>query len=211
MHANRSSGRRQRAFDAASAIDKAVTIEDIERLALATPGVPVARARAIANMDPLLPCYSAPGVVTLVLIPICPRPAPRPSQALLDAVARYIGARRLVTSEIRTVAPRYRRVSVQAVLHVADDADTQRVVRQARARIDAYFDPITGGVNGSGWPFGRAVYRSEVLALLAATSGVDACHGAGVCGWVWSGGPADLRQRGVVPGRARSCPAATGC
>lgn len=176
------------AFDAASAIDKAVTIEDIERLALATPGVPVARARAIANMDPLLPCCSAPGVVTLVLIPICPRPAPRPSQALLDAVARYIGARRLVTSEIRTVAPRYRRVSVQAVLYVADDADTQRVVRQARARIDAYFDPITGGVNGSGWPFGRAVYRSDVLALLAATSGVTRVTGLG---FVVGYGPVD--------------------
>ena len=161
-----------RAFDAASAVDKAVTLEDIERLALATPGVPIARARAIANRDPLLPCYPAPGVVTLVVIPRCPRPAPRPSQALLNALALFVGARRLVTSEIRAVAPRYRRVGVHALLHVADDADAQRVVQQARARIDAYFDPITGGVDGGGWPFGRAVYRSEILALLAATPGV---------------------------------------
>ena len=77
-----------------------------------------------------------------------------------------------MTSEIRTVAPRYRRVGVQAVLHLTDDADARRVLQQARARIDAYFDPITGGIDGQGWPFGRAVYRSDMLALLAATSGV---------------------------------------
>ncbi|WP_341890347.1 putative baseplate assembly protein [Variovorax sp. YR752] len=162
-----------RAFDLAGAVDKAVTLADIERLARATPGVPVARARAVANMDPLLPCFAAPGVITLLVIPPCPRAAPRPSQAMLDAVARYLEPRRLVTGEIRLAAARYRKVGVQARLSLVCGADAAQVGQRARARLDAYFDPLSGGTDGLGWPFGGAVYRSEVLALLAGTKGVD--------------------------------------
>ena len=43
----------------------------------------------------------------------------------------------------------------------------------ARTRIDAWLAPLTGGPDGAGWPFGRAVYRSEVMALLAAIGGVE--------------------------------------
>jgi predicted phage baseplate assembly protein len=162
-----------RAFENASAIDKAVTLEDFERIALATPGVPIARASAVANLDPLLPCYPAVGAITVVAIPCCPRPAPLPSRALLDAIARYIEPRRLVTSEIHVVPPRYRRVSVQATLHLACGGDARKVEQAARARIDSYFDALTGGPDGSGWPFGRAVYRTEVMALLVAIDGVE--------------------------------------
>ena len=162
-----------RAFDLASAVDKAVTLDDIERLALATPGVPVARVRAVAGLDPLLPCYPAPGVVTLIVIPPCPKPAPLPSRALLDAVERYLDARRLVTSEIHAIAPRYRHVGVNATLHLACEADPAVVLRTAMARIKAFFDPLEGGPDGDGWPFGRTVYRTEVMALLADVPGVS--------------------------------------
>jgi predicted phage baseplate assembly protein len=162
-----------RAFENASAVDKAVTLEDIERIALATPGVPIARASAVTNFDPLLPCYPALGAITVVAIPCCPRPAPLPSRALLDAIARYIEPRRLVTSEIHVVPPRYRRVSVQATLYLACGGDARKVEQAARARIDSYFDALTGGPDGSGWPFGRAVYRSEMMALLVAIDGVE--------------------------------------
>lgn len=162
-----------RAFDLASAVDKAVTLADIERLALATPGVPVARVRAVAGLDPRLPCYPAPGVVTLIVIPPCPKPAPKPSRDLLDAVERYLDARRLVTSEIHAIAPRYRRVGVDATLHLACEADPAVVLRTATARIKAFFDPLDGGPDGGGWPFGRTVYRTEVMALLADVPGVS--------------------------------------
>ncbi|MFT3801591.1 MAG: putative baseplate assembly protein [Burkholderiaceae bacterium] len=163
---------RARAYDRVDTVDKAVTLADIEHLALAAPGVPVARVRAVANMAPRLPCWTAPGVVTLIVIPPCPLPAPMPSAALLAAVERYLEPRRLVSCEIRAIAPRYRLVSVSATLHLSCDADAAAVLRTAAARIDAFFDPLTGGPAGQGWPFGRTVYRSEVMALLADTPGV---------------------------------------
>jgi len=162
-----------RAFEAASRVDKAVTLTDIERITLDTPGVPVARAAALADLDPLLPCVAAPGTVTVVVIPLCRRPGPMPSQALLDAVARHLEPRRLVASQIHVAPPRYRRISVEATLHLACGADAQHAERAARARIDAFLDPLSGGPDGTGWPFGRPVYRSEVMALLAGTVGID--------------------------------------
>lgn len=162
-----------RAFDRASAVDKAVTLDDMERIALATPGVPVARVRAVAGLHHRLPCYPAPGVVTLIVIPPCPRPAPMPSRALLDAVERHLDARRLVASEIHAIAPRYRRIGVNATLHIECDTDPARVRRAAQAALRAFLDPLEGGPDGTGWPFGRTVYRTEVMALLAHVPGVS--------------------------------------
>lgn len=185
-----------RAFDLCSAVDKAVTLADIERLALAAPGVPVARVRAVAGLDMQLPCWPAPGVVTLIVIPPCPRPAPLPSRALLDAVERWLDPRRLVTSEIHAVAPRYRRVGVGATLHLACEADPARVLDAAAARIRAFFDPLAGGPDGSGWPFGRTVYRTEVMALLAGVDGVRSVTGLGLL--AGSGDPAEGRCDNVA-------------
>jgi phage-related baseplate assembly protein len=103
-----------------------------------------------------------------------------PSAALLAAVERFLEPRRLVTSEIHAIAPHYRRVSVSATLHLACAADAATVLRAASARIDAFFDPLTGGPAGQGWPFGRTVYRSEMMALLADTPGVARVGGFGL-------------------------------
>ena len=162
-----------RAVRHATAVDKAVTLADFERLALETPGVPVARVRAVAGAHPRLPCWPAPGVVQLVVVPRCGRPAPMPSRALLDAVARHLEPRRLVTTELHVRRPRYRRVSVHATLHLdctAPDAD--EALRAATARLDSFLHPLDGGPEGGGWPIGRTVYRNELLALLAGVPGV---------------------------------------
>ena len=36
-----------------------------------------------------------------------------------------------------------------------------------------FLDPLTGGPAGQGWPFGRDVYRSEILHTIDAVPGVD--------------------------------------
>ncbi len=162
-----------RAYETAAEVDKAVTLDDIERLALATPGVPVARVHAVAGLDPLLPCYPAVGMVSLIVIPSCPRPAPLPSRALLNAVERYLAPRRLITSEIHAMAPHYRRVGVQATLHLACNADNSAILAAASQRIAAFFDPLSGGPESTGWPLGRTVYRSEIMALLVGVNGIE--------------------------------------
>ena len=41
------------------------------------------------------------------------------------------------------------------------------------AAIDRFLDPMAGGPDGRGWPFGRDVYRSEVLQVIDNVPGVD--------------------------------------
>ena len=162
-----------RAYQHATLVDKAVTLTDFERLALQTPGVPAARVRAVAGAHPMLPCYPAPGIVQLIVVPRCRLPAPMPSRALLDAVARYLEPRRLVTSELHVRPPRYRRLAVHATLHIDCTAHTTAdVTQRAINRINAFIDPLTGGPDATGWPIGRTVYRNELIALLAAVDGV---------------------------------------
>lgn len=162
-----------RAYEQATRVDKAVTLGDFERLAAQTPGVPAARVRAVAGAYPQLPCYPAPGIVQLIVVPRCRLPAPLPSAALLDAVARYLEPRRLVTSELHVRPPKYRRLVVHATLHLACASDVApTVLRRAAAAIDAFIDPLTGGPQGQGWPIGRTVYRNELIALLATVDGV---------------------------------------
>jgi phage-related baseplate assembly protein len=199
-----------RAFGAANTLDKAVTLEDIERLALSAPGLPIARVRAVANMEPQFPCFPAPGVITLITVPFCPRPAPLPSRALLDALEDYLEPRRLVTSEIRAIAPHYRHVAVNATLHLACDTKAEEVLAAAVESISAFFDPLDGGPDRTGWPIGRAVYRSEMMALLADIPGVARVTSltlqSSCCG-EQSGGSCDnielCAHELVVPGKHR--------
>ncbi|MEO8339277.1 MAG: baseplate J/gp47 family protein, partial [Nitrospirota bacterium] len=143
-----------------------------EQLALATPGVPIGRAKALADYDPRLSCVSAPGAVTVIVLSQCPQTHPAPSPDLLRAVAHYLERRRLLTTEVHVIGPEYTKVAVRATLHATPETSSRELIAQATASLNQFFDPISGGPDGSGWPMGRAVYRAEILALLNALPGV---------------------------------------
>ena len=84
-----------RALDRLASTTRGVTVDDLERLARETPGVPVGRAIALPGRHPAYPCLSAPGVVTVVVLPPC-GDRPMPSPAMLREVARYLERRRPV-------------------------------------------------------------------------------------------------------------------
>jgi hypothetical protein len=161
-----------RAVAALAAPTRAVTLADIVTLACAVPGVPVARATALPNSHPATPCFTAPGCITVIVVPNCPGPAPIPSADFLHATARYLDRRRPVTTEVHVVAPTYVTIVAAASLQAASTADPTTLPALARAALDRFLNPLQGGPAGGGWPIGRAVYRTEVMALLAALPGV---------------------------------------
>jgi predicted phage baseplate assembly protein len=169
-----------RAIEAVTAPRKAVTLDDFALLARQVPGVPVGRAYALAAHHPSLPCSPAPGVVTVVVVPDCDGPRPVPGPDMLSAVAAYLSRRRLVTTDVHVVKPRYVGIVVHATLHVAADAEPATVLAHAQTALDDFFDPLTGGPAGTGWPAGRGVYRTEIMALLAAVDGVSRVTGLGL-------------------------------
>lgn len=152
---------------------RAVNLLDFERLALSVPATRVARARAWPAFHPGFGCLRAKGVVTVVVVPDRGDPRPRPSAGLLRAVRNHLDARRMITTRVEVVGPEYVEVQVEAEVVLCPHTDAERVRLEIGARIDAFFDPRSGGPRGLGWPFGRDVFRSEILQLIDEIAGVD--------------------------------------
>ena len=153
---------------------RAATGLDFERLALGVPGTRIRRARAWPDLDAGAPGLRAPGTVTVVLVNAFPPARPQPSRALLDRVERYLRRRKTIGTRLVVAPPDYVEVTVSATLRAVSGADAAAVNARAVAALDGFLDPLHGGPSGLGWPFGRDVYRAEVLALLDGIDGVDA-------------------------------------
>lgn len=152
---------------------RATTLLDYERLALNVPGTAVTRARAWSGVDAHYPCLHAPGCVSVVIVPALPKARPEPTAGLLEAVHRYLYRRRTLGTRLVAVGPEYVTVRVKARVRTRLRADANRTRADVITAIDRFLDPMTGGPDGRGWPFGRDVYRSEVLQVIDNVPGVD--------------------------------------
>lgn len=162
-----------RAYTERSRPTRAVTLEDFETLAKQTPGVTLARAWAQANRHPGFDCISAEGVVTVVILPELPKDRPMPTGTTIQAVRAYLSRRRILGTRVEVVGPRYVEVTVCAKVVALDHTDPAAVRRRSVDALRQFFDPLHGGPKKTGWPFGRDVYRSEVMAVIDGVEGVD--------------------------------------
>ncbi|MBD2744987.1 putative baseplate assembly protein [Coleofasciculus sp. FACHB-1120] len=162
--------------------DRAVTPEDFEVLALQAAGGGVARARCLTPTD-----SSEAGTVRLMLVP----------QANTDAIARgegihpdlfslspqlseqihaYLNERRLLGVQVRLQAPEYVGVSVQTEVALEPEYNNPRaqeeILLKLRVALYRFLNPLTGGMDGKGWPFGRPVYPSDIVTLFQQIPGV---------------------------------------
>lgn len=158
------------------AVTRAVTPSDYERLALeADPRGRVVRARCIA---PRRAEEGADSPVTLLLVAANRDDSGRLIVAkeldpeLHDIVSAYLNDRRLLASKLEIKGPTFRMVSIMARIKARQGADPQTVRQRAEQRLDVFLNPLHGA-DGSGWPFGRGVYISEIYSLLQATPGMS--------------------------------------
>ena len=148
---------------------QAVTISDYEALAReASPEV--AMARALPNTHPS--GYPAAGWVRVIIMP---ESQPQPSLELRRRVQDYLTARvpASIADRISVAGPEYLPVGVEARIAPLDFSLGGQVIEDATAVLTDFFDAVSGGPDGTGWPFGRAVYLSDVAAILEAVAGVD--------------------------------------
>jgi predicted phage baseplate assembly protein len=151
---------------------RAVTLGDVVGLALETPGTRLARASARANFHPGFPCLTAPGIVTVLILPHLPAGRPEPTHGLRQSVAAYLNRRRVIGTRVEVTGPLYVTVAVHAKVEALPGvraADLQTAIGET---LDRFFHPLTGGQDGTGWPFGRDVYRAEVLGVIDEVPGV---------------------------------------
>ncbi|MET8668194.1 putative baseplate assembly protein [Streptomyces tendae] len=156
--------------------ERAVTLRDYEELARrAAPET--ARITCLEGAENE---YGAHAVRVLVVPQAVPDPGGRlrfeqlvPGDALLSRITRHLDERRLIGTRLAVGPPYYQGVTVVATVHAFRDVDADRVRRQAHDALYRHLDPLTGGSDGKGWPFGRPVQTGELFAVLQRVPGVE--------------------------------------
>ncbi len=159
--------------------DRAVTVEDYEYLAKQASSS-VARARCLQPRAVNTANTPHAGVVQVLLVPdlssaegrILPEQL-RLSQEVIQEVQQYLDERRMLTTVVKIGQPDYIWVSVDARLKTRHDMDPETIRREAMNKLYRFLNPVTGGVEQNGWPFGRDLYISEIYAMLQSVPGVE--------------------------------------
>jgi predicted phage baseplate assembly protein len=162
---------RLRAPDALRMQERAVTAEDYEIIARqAAPSVRRVRC---------LPAGEGAGAVRVLVVPdaVADEGDDRlrfeqliPSDQVLRAITTSLDERRLIGTRLIVEPPVYQGVTVVARLAAAP-ADTDRVRDAALAALFRHLNPLAGGTDGTGWPFGRPVQYGDVFGVLQRATG----------------------------------------
>lgn len=154
--------------------NRAVTAEDFE--ALTREAAPdIRRVRCVADTE-----SNDPGGVRVLIVPSVDTPDGRirledllPSEEACAAIQAYLDERRLVGTRVRVEPAQYTGVRVKARITAESHADPAAVAEAARTALYRHFNPIVGGGDGEGWPFGRAARVGEAYGVLQAIAGLD--------------------------------------
>jgi hypothetical protein len=156
---------------------RAVSRDDYEDLAIqASPEVVRAHCVPLWNRSSV-EIFDAPatqakgGHVTVVVLPRSDSPKPIPSIELVRRVQAYLDDRRLPGVTLHVVGPDYVCVTVTAaVVAVSLEAASRLDVKEVLAR---FLHPLTGGVDGRGWPWGGKPHLSSLYRCIEAIPGLD--------------------------------------
>jgi len=123
--------------------------------------------RNLSSSKPLAP---APGRVSLIVLP---RAGRVPTDALRNRLWKFFEPRRLLTTRLHVVRPKYIKLKVKAHIYLKDGVSRSGVIVKVKDVLTSWFDPHMGGDQRTGWPFGGNVYLSSVYRNLDDISGID--------------------------------------
>jgi hypothetical protein len=168
--------------------DRLVTVDDFQSIARRAPGVDIGRLEVLPAFHPELSPNEpgdAPGVVTLMVVPRhdAEHPkAPQPDSLFLNALCRYLDARRLVTTELVLRGPHYVPIYVSVGIDIKAGhavADVREAVKQrllavlAPVYADADVRWVEDSTQDQGWPLRKAVLARELMAEASRIDGVQ--------------------------------------
>jgi predicted phage baseplate assembly protein len=155
-------------------LNRAVTAADYEYLTReAAPGL-------VGRVHALRPPLVNPGEVKLLVIPFIPRLqgfiAPESLELPADlrsVITAYLDERRLISTRLEVTQPLYQWVQTEVRIRVAPGENPERVAAAVEARLFDFINPLVGGADGEGWPFGRDLFTSDVMAAVLSVPGVN--------------------------------------
>jgi predicted phage baseplate assembly protein len=151
---------------------RAVTVQDFERLTLEA-SAEVARARC-------LPSNTPGGPVRVLVVPKITNPVGELSidefalsDELVAQIGQHLDERRLVGTRVEIGTPYYQGVTVAALIRSLPGRPPGLVRERALDALYRFINPLTGGVEGTGWPFDTDLNAASVAQLIEAIDGVD--------------------------------------
>lgn len=96
-----------------------------------------------------------------------------PSTETLSMIGTHLDERRPLGTRLHVEPPYYQGVTVVARVQAQRGAAADRLREAGLAALYGYFNPLSGGPDGDGWPFGRPVHAGEVYAVLQRLPGVE--------------------------------------
>jgi hypothetical protein len=94
------------------------------------------------------------------------------SKRIREEVQSYLDERRLLATRLEIAPPEYIPVAVTVRIKVNVGSDARQVATDVERRLYRYINPVHGGPDGDGWPFGRSLSLSEVYATIQGTTDV---------------------------------------
>ena len=177
---------------------RAVTASDFQWIATQTPTVEVALAQVVPLRRPLgssstvnpvttTPCGAAvpetpagleatdsAGVVSVIVVPQKSGPEPTPTPSFLQAVCDYLDPHRLVTTEVYVVPPQFARIcNLQVNVKGQAGYTRDQLQNLVSARLATYLHVLTGGDDGTGYPFGNQLHIADLIAQVYRVAGVE--------------------------------------
>jgi predicted phage baseplate assembly protein len=162
---------------------RAVTTEDFEHLAREV-APELARVHAVGAGD-----GADAGSVRVLVVPAASAEDGRlrfeqlvPSDDTLTRVAGRLDETRVVGTRVIVEPPVYRGITIVARLRPRPRVKPARLQEDALRALNSYFNPISGGPDGTGWPFGRPVQVGEVYSVLQRVRGTELVEDARLFG-----------------------------
>jgi predicted phage baseplate assembly protein len=163
--------------------DRAVTEADFEFLARQALPASIGRVKCL-QPRPSEPGRVVAGQVYVLVIPRIAYPERFLEPDLLKlkdeditALTSYLDERRLLTTRLDIRPPAYHWISVKVKLRAAPGIEESSVRDEVLKRLYRFLNPLTGGVEGSGWPFGRDLFASDVYQCLQGMPNVQFIRG----------------------------------
>ncbi len=158
---------------------RAVTADDFEYLALEASSL-VARAKCLTAGTSSDGQSLPPGVVQLLLVPLVsktdvsiPEEELELTRQIRDDVQSYLDERRLLGTRMEISSPHYVPVSIEARIKGKPGTDFALVADKIEKGLYRYINPVCGGIDGNGWPFGRAISLPEIYAAIQSVGDID--------------------------------------
>jgi predicted phage baseplate assembly protein len=191
---------------------RAVTAGDFEKLSL--EGSPeVARAKCLTPGLVTDTQSIPPGVVRLLLVPkfeYLDGPIPREqlvlSSRIQTEVKEYLDERRMLAMRVEIATPEYRPIVIECRIKSKRGCENEMVSEKVKLRLYRFINPVCGGLQGQGWPFGRSLFQSEIYSVIQGTPEVEYIEEVKIFAVDWNTGKRQpVEERFSIPPQSLIC------